>query len=269
MTLRKKLLFTCALLLSQQAFACQDQLAGIVKRAYPHAAFNDGGFDLPGATLLHIDLNDGVSCKKWPAHPEWTLVSVTLQHMPADPRDPEADLEILVVDSATGAIGSRLVEDGMLDSDAMRTGLLGFDTARYGVTPGSLVFGIRTSSTGGAHGWSIMAETLRLYALKAAALTRILELQTSSESARGPSESRRVHKGSANENDLEKRTIAPATQVHNGLNDLLVQTIRTERDSVEREGRDDRITVSRHQSSERYIFDGDVYVKAGSKPPTP
>jgi hypothetical protein len=267
----KTLLFASALLLSQQAIACEARLADIVKRAYPGAVVNEPAssddersFDLPGTNPVRVRMVGDVACKIWPAHPELTLVTVVQTHLPLVQQDKAADVEILVVDTGTGKVMQRMREENLLDSDAERASLQGLDTARYALNPGTLVFGVRTRRVSGAYAWSSTNEALRLYAIKGAQLVRILELEIAQEHNRGKAMTERPHKHGCGDNERIVRTIATGSGQHLGFNELIVQTTSTVSLCYEQKDDEEKWVVdSRRQSSQRYVYNGESYVAQG------
>lgn len=176
------LLATTTLLCPRVALACDDAtLASALDAAYPRSSVQDDGLQL----RLHdrsrvIDLAQ-VQCKPWPARPELTLLAVTLLEPSAAVEEVEqgqpvgvADLEVLVVDSATLTVRHRHRENGVLTSDAIGVTGLNLDTALYRLGPKVLAFGVRIARTGASRANPFSIESLRLYAVREGALQPVL-----------------------------------------------------------------------------------------------
>jgi hypothetical protein len=99
-----------------------------------------------GAVQHLSERYDASICKVWPAHPEFTIM---VNGWTDGGVDVEAgDLEVLLFDSATGALKNRYVAQGALESDAVYVSGLQIDTALYALTPDKMAFGVRVSHRG-------------------------------------------------------------------------------------------------------------------------
>lgn len=265
MTLSAKLFFAAALLLSQSAFACVDKLPDILKRAYPNArpgpgaADGDRSFTLPGTPIRLVTVPEGVSCQVWTDKPELTLVAVTFEHLPKTALSSGGDLEILVVDSATGAIKQRLLEQGMMDSDAYKTTFGEFDTGDYSTAPDRPLFGVRTDQVADAYGRRSEIEMFTLYAFSGGKITRVLELQTGSNNEVTVD----VPEGSANkacgERKEESTVISRSPTLSNGLNDLVVDLTKSTAKCMMVKGAEEWTTKKSTTTQHVLQFDGKTY----------
>ena len=249
--MRIHLLFpVVAFLFSQGALACEN-LTSILKGAYPHTA---------------IDLNvaQNVRCKVWPAHPEWTLIAITIAQ--GDPernqREPDADLAILIVDSKTGMVRHRLLEPGMMNSDAYRKSLEGIDTAHYAVSPQALVFGVRTASAAGGWGHASKLENLTLYALDGTGLVRIMDDHLVSLDNQASAEFSAVTRGkSCGEREQMKAYLVLDTGVHHGFKDIAIPTSHANFQCTLTSKNEERwVCTQLRKETDRLMYDGRRYV---------
>ncbi len=131
----------------------------VLQAAYPGLAALPAPEDHPGNTRYRVDAQrvldlapepgepfnaHVVTCKAWPARPDLWLVAVPLidPNVPTD-EEHRADLEVLVVDAATGRAQQRLRLPDAVSDDAVMLRALAFDTARYRLAPDDLAFGLR------------------------------------------------------------------------------------------------------------------------------
>jgi hypothetical protein len=148
---------------------CGDALARYLDVAYPGAALDGRARILPGPAGDRIAADD-VACRQWPADPGRTLLAVRI--VPATEADPDlldtgsADLEVLVVDSATGEVHARRREAGRLGWDAIRVTGLQLDTARYRLDDEVLAFGVRIDRTGSSRANPWQETSLDLFVLE-------------------------------------------------------------------------------------------------------
>lgn len=258
----------------QPVFGCGDKLVDILRNAYPDAMFgtkvvgsasaagDENGFDLPAGQPIHVRVPGGIACKVWPAEPGLTLVGVSLEHRSSSWEEQDADLEILVVDTTTSEVRYRLMEPGMMNSDAYRTSLGGFDTGRYVFSPSVLAFGVRTRSVAGGYAHGSDVEMLRLYAIAGNRLVRVLdELIIALQNEAGKEMSDGPHKNSCGDREEIKRTISMSPEAHGGFQDILVHEKKKASDCVvlPRDGQKWN-TRELHRATYRLIYDGERYV---------
>lgn len=161
--------------LPTRAFAACDDLGDLLSRVYPKADRSDDGFDLKGAYAQHVTTRS-VACKVWPADPGLTLMAVPrIEADPASPDETRGDVEILVLDSATGRPLARRVETAMAFADAIRFEGVTLDTARYDLRPGLRAFGLRTEQSGSSRVNPYGERALWLYTFEGGRIARVLD----------------------------------------------------------------------------------------------
>lgn len=84
------------------------------------------------------------------------------------------DLDVLVVDSKSGKILNRLLQEGALTSDAVQLSGIAIDTANYAVAPGARAFGVRVHYDHPKRYYPHQNEVLTLYLARGATLAPIL-----------------------------------------------------------------------------------------------
>lgn len=146
-------------------WACESQLNNILRKAHPEKQVV-----VPGTRDIRAIDRDSVVCKVWPANESLTIVALALDDTEGEARD----LEILVTDSRTGEIRSRLYQPGAIDEDAIRFAGLQIDTARYQLNENVRAFGIRLARTGSSRPNPYGNETLNLYTLQHLMLKPVL-----------------------------------------------------------------------------------------------
>ncbi len=260
-----KLIFAAALLFSQSAFACVDKLPDLLKRAYPNArpgpgaAEGDRSFTLPGNPIRLVTVPEGVACKVWSEKPELTLVAVSIEHLPKTAQSSGGDLELLVVDTATGAIRHRLLEQGMMDSDAYKTTFGEFDTADYSTTPAKPLFGVRTDQVADTFGRRSEIEMFTLYTYQGGKLARVLELQTGSNNQVTVEPPEGSNSKACGERKEESTVIARSPTMHNGLNDLVVDLTKSTAKCTMVKDTEEWNTTKTATTSHVLQFDGTMY----------
>jgi hypothetical protein len=137
---------------------CTDRLADWAHSLHPERAL-DG---------------DHAICKAWPANPAQTLAVLPWAQAGASDDEATYDVEILVADSATGAIIAHRYEPSAITSDAVRFDRLALDTAAWQLTPQQRAFGISASYVGASRVAPIGATVLSLYVLEGTRLRRVL-----------------------------------------------------------------------------------------------
>lgn len=259
------LVFACI----QNAAAC-DNLAAILKKAYPNAVFippsGDGTaspeFALSPGMPVRVNIENDVRCRVWPAHPDLTLIGVAISRADHGTDGAEADLDILVADTSTGAVRNRLLEPGMMNSDAYRASFQGFDTAQYTVSEGALIFGVRRRGAAGGWGHGSETEHLVLYALTGARLARIMDdhlVSAKNEESAEFSGTGRKH--ACGDREEMKAYVKVETAMHRGFRDIAVTESRTKAHCT-LTGEDDERWVREQSRKEahRLVYDGERYV---------
>ncbi|MDR5740847.1 MULTISPECIES: hypothetical protein [unclassified Caballeronia] len=155
-------------------------------------------------------------CQTWPANPQLTLAALSLAH-DADNDDAGAtDLEVLVADTASGAIVAHLFQRNAINHDAERFSDIALDTARYQLTPTSRAFGVRVSHEGTERMIPKGATSLSLYVLEGANVRPVLD-SLIVEEATGAWDLR-----CTGAYDVTKRTIAIGPAGHDGYASLKI-----------------------------------------------
>lgn len=177
-------LVALALALSAPTLAdAQDQECGnaarIVRQAYPNAiaqgerAVRVGDRTLTLPSPSSIDPHAMV-CRRWRGQPGLLLVAVPLiAQVSSD--ETWGDLDLLVVDEATGTPRQRLRLPHAMDDDAVRISGVAFDTAAYRLQPDRLAFGVRREWTGSSRPNPFRETTLSLYEVRGGRLAPVLE----------------------------------------------------------------------------------------------
>ncbi|WP_028204010.1 PA3715 family protein [Paraburkholderia nodosa] len=139
---------------------CQDHVKTWAQQLHP-----DRAFDVKLA-----------KCKVWPANTALTIAALPL----GNPADKDggggADLEVLVADTATGAIVAHQFQQAAIhyEADHYFDGVE-IDTARYQLTPAQHAFGVRVKSSGGYPVDMSGVTTLSLYLLDGSRLHTVLD----------------------------------------------------------------------------------------------
>jgi hypothetical protein len=134
----------------------------------------------PGRT---IDASNA-ACKIWPANPALTLAVLPLPHKDATDDGGIDDLEVLVADSASGAVIAHGFRPSAITYDAVRLSGISLDTARYQLTPNNRAFGVRISYSGSSRVDPFDATSLSLYVVDGQALRLVLD-RLAAESSTG------------------------------------------------------------------------------------
>ena len=212
------------------AAPCENIIAPALAQAFPTAKLLEdqpSRFDLPGEMALHGKV---LACRTWPGNADLTLIAVALDLDNSYMEAPQAGLDILVVDSANGALRARRHDAQLFAQrpDPSSYQFDAFDAARYPLAPNQLAVGIRVSS--GGHAWG--EGSLRLYLRNDDKLDQIAELVTSeAQSFRGfgrnaTSQCRDLLPDLLAAPDI-KRTVAIGPASSHGLSDLIVSETRT------------------------------------------
>lgn len=254
-------LLICTSLFSTAAIAaedCQTRIPALLQAAYPNGTSETGD----GSELLRLSgtptrwINpDEVVCKVWPASPDKTLIAVKLQHaIDADQAVDEADLDLVVADSARDRIVQRHRQDGLLSSDAIRVSSFAFDTARYRLDDKTTAFGLRIHRSGSSRANPYGDETLRLYVMDGSGLRPVLRNLVMMRN-QGEWDTR-----CAGEFTDTRRTISVDAKRDNGYAGLLLNTVASTSRSVAKGEDCDEVDGGTEKSSVRLRYDGREYV---------
>jgi hypothetical protein len=161
----------------------QDQECGdletIVRLAYPGAVTQGGLSIRAGNRTLTLPSPSSINphaivCRRWRGQPGLVLVAVPLiAQVGVD--STSGDLDVLVVEEATGDTRHRLRIPHGMDDDAVRISGLSFDTAAYRLAPDRLAFGLRREWTGSSRPNPFSETTLSLYEPQGQTLSPVLD----------------------------------------------------------------------------------------------
>ncbi len=153
-----------------QADDCRQQLPTWIEIAHPGHTASQVLEDERGR--YRVDAEQSI-CKVWPARPELTLIAMPLLRAEHDSHG-EADLEVLVLNSAEQQVLARLVEPNRLDWDAIYVDRLALDTAPYRLRGDDLAFAVRISRRNGSRMNPFRETELALYELKEQGLRTLM-----------------------------------------------------------------------------------------------
>ena len=251
-----------ALLWSHAAFACGLPDNFSLMSAYPGAVPSpnringDMSFTLPGSPLRKVDpKGTGVVCKAWKHKPDLTLMAVKLVKQGV-PQTTSSDFEILLLDTATGAIRHRLPSIAEPDPEGFVKTFHSFDLYPYSMVPAIPTFGVSTARVRDLKGATTVLNTLTLYVYANDQPQRVLEMERSTAQIPPYAKNGRTQRVT--------RNLKPLPVIHNGLNDLEV----TVRQSVDYSLSDDEGNskyMDETISSKSYVlqFDGSMYRAVG------
>jgi len=176
------LVLLLALLTSSLARA-QDRECGdvemIVRLAYPGAIAQGEGFLRAGDRTITLPSDSSINphaivCRRWRGRPGLLLVAVPLiAQVRSD--GTSGDLDVLVVDEATGSPRHRIRLPHAMNDDAIRLSGISFDTAPYILGPDRLAFGVKREWMGSSRPNPFLETTLSLLEVRAGALSRVLD----------------------------------------------------------------------------------------------
>lgn len=194
-------------------------------------------------------------CRYWPVHPQYLLAAVPIIRDTQDDSGARGDLDVLVLDSDTFELRSRLKIANFISDDAIYLTQIFFDTAPYRLSPGRIAFGIRTSVESHSRVDSYYQTTLRLYELDGAELKPILD-SIEVEQING----KQVAGECAGEFQSVRRTLIMAPKRHHGAADIIVKTDSYQALDVERNGECQASDVKQTTSTAQLTFDGQHYI---------
>ncbi|HIC8403824.1 TPA: hypothetical protein ACW7QF_000206 [Klebsiella aerogenes] len=177
MTIRL-LVSTIFLLASQCIFAASScDIKAIIKQVWPDAQPTEQGVITPAEQFIKTQNGSPFSaiCRIWPAHPELTLAAVPLMEPEQRDHNHNADLELLVLDTATLEVKQRLHLPERMNDDAIYISDLAIDTAHWKIAPEQTAFGLRIQKTGSSRVNPISEEALWLYTLDRGQLRVVLD----------------------------------------------------------------------------------------------
>lgn len=170
-------------------------------------------------TTLNTELS---TCKVWPYAPEKTIAVLMLEAKEqAEPDFTDYDVAVYVVDSQSGKVLASKYHPRAIMDDAIYTSSVSIDTARYQLSPELRAFGVRFNHRGSSSVNPINIERLNLYTLQEQQLSLVLNNLTMNEYS-GEWDGQ-----CAGDFVLTNRALALGKQVHNGFQDLQIQTLAT------------------------------------------
>jgi hypothetical protein len=138
---------------------CEDNFAKWVQQLQPGRALDE---DRPAV------------CKIWPANEALTIAALPLSRPGNSDIGGTDDLEVLVADTATGAVVAHQYEKSALQFDAVAIRDLAIDTARYQLTPQQRAFGVRVDYDNMSRANPYEAKALSLYVMEGSTLRNVL-----------------------------------------------------------------------------------------------
>jgi hypothetical protein len=151
------LAIACAPLLAHAG--CEDNFAKWAQQLQPGRA---------------LDEDRAAVCKIWPADETLTIAALPLSRPGNTDIQGTDDLEVLVANTATGAIVAHRFEKSALKFDAVAIRGLAIDTARYQLTPKQRAFGIRVDYDNMSRASPYEAKALSLYVMEGSTLRNVL-----------------------------------------------------------------------------------------------
>ncbi len=150
--------------------ACGKALPDILRNAYPGIVPTAQGYALPEDRILREE----IACAAWPAHPGWTLLAVRFRQPSDDPDVTPADLDVLVVDTASRKVLYRLYERGGAESVMAEMDSIGIDATPYPLDATTTAFGVVLSRVRDSARQPYRLRTLKWYVVEDGALRRVL-----------------------------------------------------------------------------------------------
>ncbi|MCD9033361.1 hypothetical protein LDO32_16725 [Luteimonas sp. Y-2-2-4F] len=206
----------------------------------------------PSAFNAHVAV-----CKPWPARAGLLLVAVPLLHADGEREDAHrADVDLLVVDAASGQPRQRLRLPEAASDDAMMLRSIVLDTARYDLAPDNRAFGLRLTRENNSR--ANPASVTVLYLIDrphgdTGPLRRVLDnLVVNAEGGEWDTDC-------AGEFHSSASTLSMAAGITNGLHDIVLRsTSETRRNGIER-GECVEQATDKGVNRETLRFDGRQY----------
>jgi hypothetical protein len=159
--MKKKILIVAASLMAPVLAhaGCEDMMSGWMKTLHPD-------------NKLAAEYS---ACKAWPANPQLTLAVMALAHDASDESASGHDAELVVADSASGAVIAHFYQRNAIVEQEMTFTDIALDTARYDLSPAIRAFGVRVSYRGRSRVAPSGETSLRLYVLENKTLRPVLD----------------------------------------------------------------------------------------------
>lgn len=234
-----------------QADDCRQQLPGWIEQAHPGQAQGRGLEDERGRYRVAAEQS---ICKVWPARPHLTLVALLLVREEEDDYG-EADLEVLVFESARQTLVARLVEPNRLDWDAVYVDAMTFDTAPYRLRGDDLAFGVRIARRGSSRVNPFYETQLNLYEVDAERLRPLIrELPISDSGGEWDGNC------SGEFSDTKRVLIVTERMGNKGYRDLLLKQTRVEHRQSEVAGECETVEERIYRAEFSIQYDEDRYL---------
>lgn len=193
--------------------------------------------------------DDYADCRKDPADTRHAIVALAYHATDGDAQDDNGaddyDLDVAVVDIASGDILAHRHEPNGITSDAVSLNHVWLDTARYDLAPGRRAFGVRSSNS--AHCWQCVYDitTLSLYLRDGKQVRKLLTTtveETSNSEGAG---------GDAADTSTTSSVLCIGHDRHHGLADIVMSS--------------DASCKKIDGDSRRWRYDGKQYVEQPAK----
>ncbi len=201
-----------------------------------------------------------VTCKTMPSTPDKSIVALSYLNGPGSDDAGgmgDYDVDVLIVQSASGKLLHRLHLDKAVSSDAIRFTSLGIDTANYRLTPGLRAFGLTIGYEGSSRADPFSMTEMRLFVEHHGMLRQILDKVVVKQSS-GDWETR-----CTDHYTEEYQTIAIGPSTAHGFADLVVTKRSTVIDSMAQAGDCHEEKSAPTVTRTTLHFDGDKYVAEG------
>ena len=210
-------------------------------------------------TLGYLSRPEHEACKPMPNAADRSIVALSYLAQglgdsdTASAGDGSYDVDVLVVDSDTERVQSRLLLEKLYESDAVRFDGMQIDTARYRLSPEMRAFGLRAEHSISSHAVAYSTGALSLFIEQGSSLRRVLaDLVVYKNSGELSDHCEGTH-------TEVTRTVAMAPTRSHGFADILVTTATT--DSESRQAGDDCEDIAKSPVVTQTLlrFDGKTY----------
>ncbi|WP_131655611.1 hypothetical protein [Methylocucumis oryzae] len=187
----------------------------------------------PNLNRLTLTLHPGklldnklVECKQWPADPSLTIFVLPYPHpLPIEPETTVYDVEIAVVNNASGKVVANSYQTDAWESDANKIDHVQIDTGRYQLATAIRGFGVRIHTTGSSKANPFYGEQLSLYMIKNQRLINLLGITVNDFTGEWDT-------NCAGEFEEFNRILIVLPHKTNGFADLLVKETRAKKKSL-------------------------------------
>lgn len=224
----KTLLFAATLLGAQAAYACPANLDAILKSAYKWstpASAVAGERSIMTQDRHHIAVPANVQCRVWPRKPALTIIAVKKEDT-TQKTGVFDTLDLLLVDTASGALRHRAPAHDGTESDTADFGLVKLETDSLNSPSGPPMFGVVTSRSSEATGKEYLSHTLSLYVPDGDKLKRVGQRNLFANAPYLVGKEASANRKSCGDKRQDMSTFKPLASTHNGLVDLRIDTRR-------------------------------------------